>query len=403
MSRLRYAIVGCGRRGSAHLAVASKLTDYYEIAAVCDAHPPSAQAAGEKYGVTAYTDLHELVARESIDVCDVVVPIELHHAVSCYLSEQGIHQNVETPIAPTLALADMMIEAAAKNGVKLQISENFPAIPVERMVQTIIQSGAIGQVGRCYRLFSTGGYHAMAAIRMRMGAIPTAVSSCHHVMPVVPYVDRLGRDWREEGFEFALIDFDNGGLGVMMVGNKNGCLGRNHLVGFETVGARGSIITNGNQGTIGGELVYVATDEDIEHNQARARAFPFQRAEMMREEVKVLQRIWVDLPEGTVEWSNPFAPLAVVEGQVSLTAMLVGIATAVRDKVEPLWSGEAGRTDQEMILAMDRSIANHRQPVPLPLAIDLDEEARFNQSFETQFGCHPHDIERAIQVSFKAR
>jgi hypothetical protein len=83
--------------------------------------------------------------------------------------------------------------------------------------------------------------------------------------------------------------------------------------------------------------------------------------------------------------------------------MLVGIATAVRDKVEPLWSGAAGRTDQEMILAMDRSIANHRQPVPLPLAIDPDEEARFNQSFETQFGCHPHDIERAIQVSFKAR
>jgi len=40
-----------------------------------------------------------------------------------------------------------------------------------------------------------------------------------------------------------------------MVGNKNSCLGRNKIVGFETCGERGTIITNGNQGAAGVENV----------------------------------------------------------------------------------------------------------------------------------------------------
>ena len=404
MSRLKYALIGHGRRGAAHLSTAATLKDTFDIVAVCDAHTESAEAGASKYGTQAYTDVRKMVDETSPDVCDVVVPVQLHHIVSCYLSHCGIPHNVETGLAPTLGLMDMMITDAAENGVKLQTSENFPFVPVEQFVCKLIKEGVIGDIHKCYRLFSTTGYHGLAAIRCRMDAAPKAVSSIGHAMPVVPYLDRAKRDYTSEGLEFYAVDFENGGLGIAMVGNKNGCLGRNKLVGFETCGERGTIITNGNQGATGGETVNVCTDEDLTRNAGRAQTYEFQREYNAD---KTLNRIFVELPEslgGTVEWVNPYQRTGISETGISLATMLDGIARAVRDDTQPLWTGEMGRADQEMVIAARRSIQMNRQPIELPLEPDPTEEAAFDRDFETQFGVHPReDIEKALHVNFKAR
>ncbi|MBC8229756.1 Gfo/Idh/MocA family oxidoreductase [bacterium] len=404
MSRLKYALIGCGRRGRGHLATVAEMKDSFEIVAVCDAHPQSAEEGAARLGVKAYTDVRELVAHEKLDVCDVVVPAELHHVVSCYLSQHGIHHNVETPLAPTLGLMALMIETAAKHGAKLQTSENFPFLPVEQFVCKLIRSGVIGPVHKCYRLFSTTGYHGLAAIRCRMDSKPVAVSSVGHTMPVVPYVDGARRNFNTEGLEFYVIDFDNGGVAIAMVGNKNGCLGRNKLVGFETCGERGTIVTNGNQGASGGETVNVCTDEDIAKRAGRASTYEFRREYTAS---NALKRIWVELPEslgGMIEWINPYQNTAIPEGNVSLATILDGIATAVREDIAPLWPGENGRADQEMVLAARRSIQVDRQPIALPLPPDPSEEEAFDRNFEQRFGVHPReDLEKVLSVNFKAR
>lgn len=404
MSRLKYALIGHGRRGSAHLGTVAQLKDTYEIVAVCDAHHESAEVGASRVGVPAYTDVRKMVNEVSPDICDVVVPEPLHHVVSCYLSRRGISHNVETGLSSTLGLMDMMIADAAENNVILQTSENFPFVPVEQFVCKLIRENVIGNVHKCYRLFSTTGYHGLAAIRCRMNAAPTSVSSIGHTMPVVPYVDRAKRDFSQEGLQFFAVDFDNDGIGIAMVGNKNGCLGRNKLVGFETCGERGTIITNGNQGAAGGETVNVCTDEDIQQNAGRAQTYEFQRE---YSEDKVLQRIYIELPEslgGTIEWVNPYRHTKFSESTISLATMLDGIARAVREDTLPLWTGEMGRADQEMVIAGRRSVEMNRQPIPLPLKADPDEEAAFDQNFEQQFGVHPRDdIEKALQANFKAR
>lgn len=403
MSRLKYALIGHGRRGAAHLSTAATLKDTFDIVAVCDAHSESAEAGAAKLGVKAYTDVRKMVDEISPDVCDVVVPMQLHHVVSCYLSRCGIPHNVETGLAPTLGLMDMMIADAAENGVKLQTSENFPFVPVEQFVCKLIKDGIIGNIHKCYRLFSTTGYHGLAAIRCRMDAAPKMVSSIGHTMPVTPYVDRAKRDFNRENLEFYAIDFDNGGLGIAMVGNKNGCLGRNKLVGFETCGERGTIITNGNQGATGGETANVCTDEDL-LNGGRAQTYEFQRE---YSDSGTLQRIFVELPAslgGTVAWVNPYRQTDISETGISLATMLDGIARAVREDTQPLWTGEMGRADQEMVIAAHRSIRTNRQPIELPLEPDPAEEDAFDRDFEAQFGVHPReDIEKALEVNFKAR
>ena len=404
MSLLKYALIGCGRRGKVHLEIATALKDTFQIVAVCDAHYESAENEATKVGAKPYSDVRQMVEREKPDICDVVVPVELHHIVSCYLSECGIHHNVETGLAPTLGLMDLMINKAKNNNIKLQTSENFPFVPVEQFVCHLIQSGTIGKVHKCYRLFSTMGYHGLAAMRCRMGAKPIAVSSISHTMPVIPYSDSAKRNFDTERLEFYTVDFDNGGIGVAMVGNKNGCLGRNTLVGFETCGERGTIVTNGNQSTTGNETINVCTDDDINQHTAKAKTYPFQREYSKK---NILQRIYVELPKslgGTIEWHNPYLGTKILENNISLATMLTGIARAVQEDQDPLWTGEMGREDQEMIIAAHRSIQMNRQPIKLPISIDLSEEERFDQQFTQRFGVHPReDLNQALTVNFKAR
>lgn len=404
MSHLKYALIGYGRRGKVHLETATELKDTFKIVAVCDAHQRSAETGADQVGAKAYSDVRKMIERENPDVCDVVVPAELHHVVSCYLSDCGIHHNVETGLAPTLGLMNLMIGKAKANNVKLQTSENFPFVPVEQFVCHLIQSGAIGKVHKCYRLFSTTGYHGLAAMRCRMDAKPIAVSGIGHTMPVVSYVDRAKRDFDTERLEFYTVDFDNGGIGIAMVGNKNSCLGRNMLVGFETCGERGTIITNGNQGATGDETINVCTDEDINQHEAKAKTYPFQRE---YGENDVLKRIYVELPKslgGTIEWHNPYLETGILEKNISLATMLEGIAQAVREDLDPLWTGEMGREDQEMVIAAHRSIQMNRQPVNLPISIDLGEEEGFDQRFIQRFGVHPReDLNQVLAVNFKAR
>ena len=404
MSRLKYALIGYGRRGRSHLETAAALKETFEIVAVCDAHRSSAEEGAARFNVSSYTDVREMVDREKPDVCDVVVPAELHHVVSCYLSSCGIHHNVETPLAPTLGLMDLMIETATKHDVKLQTSENFPFVPVEQFVCKLIRENVIGPVHKCYRLFSTTGYHGLAVIRCRLDATPVAVSSISHMMPVVPYADHANRNFDTESLEFYAVDFDNGGIGIAMVGNKNNRLGRNPLVGFETCGERGTIVTNGNQSASGGETVNVCTAEDIAKRAGQARTYEFQRE---HDTSNALKRIFVALPEelgGTIAWENPYLEAGLQERNISLATMLDGIGRAVREDIGPLWTGEMGRADQEMVLAARRSIRMNRQPVALPLPPDPSEEEAFDQNFEKRFGVHPReDLEKALAVNFKAR
>jgi hypothetical protein len=87
-----------------------------------------------------------------------------------------------------------------------------------------------------------------------------------------------------------------------------------------------------------------------------------------------------------------------------VATLLDGLARAVIEGGDPPWPGEYGRADQEMVLAAGRSIAANRQPVPLPLAPDPDEEEAFDRGFVERFGVHPReDLDAVLEVSFKAR
>ena len=150
MSKLNIALIGAGRRGAgAHLPVIAKLTAVYHLVAIFDMDETTAKSIADKYGVNAYTNIRDLVKHEQLDVADITVPGSAHHAIACFVADAGVNIICETPIAVTLPLSDMMIEAAKRNSVKLEIAENYYRAPREKFMSKVIESDAIGQKPRC--------------------------------------------------------------------------------------------------------------------------------------------------------------------------------------------------------------------------------------------------------------
>lgn len=175
MERLRVAIIGAGGRAKSHFSTLRKLSDRFEVVAVCDLDPSRAEEGARYFEVKAYTDLLDMLNSERIDVGFIAVQAEGHHPIAVELAERGIHILTETPIAITNLCARRMIEAASNNGVILEVSENVPRWPRERLKQTAVRSGAIGEVRSFYLSYTSGSYHGFAGIRCIIDAEPLSV------------------------------------------------------------------------------------------------------------------------------------------------------------------------------------------------------------------------------------
>ncbi|MCC6005973.1 MAG: Gfo/Idh/MocA family oxidoreductase [Thermofilum sp.] len=165
MRPLKVGVVGCGARAMSHMGVLLKLSDKFEVAAVCDVDEARAAAASAKTGAKPYTDVLKMLSREKLDACLIAVQAEGHHVVAKALAERGVHILTETPIAITLPCADQMIEAAEDHGVLLEVSENVPRWLHERVKQEIVTMGLLGEVREFYLSYTSGSYHGVAAIR----------------------------------------------------------------------------------------------------------------------------------------------------------------------------------------------------------------------------------------------
>ncbi|HIE53528.1 MAG TPA: Gfo/Idh/MocA family oxidoreductase [Armatimonadetes bacterium] len=396
MRKLNLALVGAGRRGAgAYLPVIAEMSDVFNFVAICDADPATARRFAEQYGVNAYPSVRDLVAQEQVDVAAVVVPSGAHHPISCFLSEHGVHQLVETPIAITLPLADLMIEAARRNGVKLEVAENYYRTPQQRFLSEVIAAGIIGEVARIYRIFHEGGYHGMSILRRRAGADPMAILGISQTTPIVPITDRMQRHHREERWTLGFLDFANGVTALMCYSNviHARSLGR---------GQTGISQIDGSAGTIVGEEVYVVPPEELQTG-AVARKYTPRRVTAEVDGVKVLQYIELELPDQTIRWENPFRHRPLTEGQVAIADELMSIAQAVLNDTEPEYGAAAGRLDQEMNLAMLESGTSGRRTISFPLTEMTAYERQIHEQYRVEHGHPPEEWEALVEVLFPRR
>lgn len=109
--KLNVACIGM-RFGMSHIEGAMQYGA--NIAAICDCNEENLRAAGERYGIPEekrFTDYHDLLGRDDVDVVTVAVPDQAHREISCDMLRAGKHVLCEKPLALTREDVRAIIDA----------------------------------------------------------------------------------------------------------------------------------------------------------------------------------------------------------------------------------------------------------------------------------------------------
>ena len=154
--KLRVAMIGHGFMGAAHSQgwrVAPRFFDLPfepEMTVVVGRDASKTEASARKWGWTeAATDWREVIARDDIDVVDIVTPGDTHAEIAIAALEAGKHVLCEKPLANTVAEAEAMTaaaESAAARGVRSMVGFTYRRVPATTFARDLVAAGRIGEV-----------------------------------------------------------------------------------------------------------------------------------------------------------------------------------------------------------------------------------------------------------------
>ena len=197
---INVGIIGCGRISDLHAA--PYLADpRAQIVAIADIDEKLLQRRGDAWQIPAsarHRDYRDLLARQDVEVVEILSPHHLHHEMTLASLSAGKHTVVQKPMAIDLNQADDMIAAAATAPGRLKVFENFIFYPPIRRARELIDAGEIGEP-LTIRLKSNSGYSPTAwevptaAARWRFDATqcgggPLVFDDGHHKFAIAWYL-----------------------------------------------------------------------------------------------------------------------------------------------------------------------------------------------------------------------
>ncbi|KRA24917.1 dehydrogenase [Microbacterium sp. Root61] len=121
-----------------------------EMAVIVGRNASSVREAAHKWGwAEAATDWRAVVARDDIDIVDIVTPGDSHAAIAIAALDAGKHVLCEKPLANTVDEAEAMADAAvraAKRGVRSMVGFTYRRVPAVMFLRELIAEGVVGDV-----------------------------------------------------------------------------------------------------------------------------------------------------------------------------------------------------------------------------------------------------------------
>ncbi|MBE9517136.1 MAG: Gfo/Idh/MocA family oxidoreductase, partial [Bacteroidetes bacterium] len=118
--QLKTALVGVGKVTDMHARALVNLKESL-FTAVCGRNREKTENYAARYGIRAYTDVAEMVAKEQIDVVIICTPHPNHREPTIAALEAGANVLIEKPLASSLEDCDAMIEASDKCGKQIGV------------------------------------------------------------------------------------------------------------------------------------------------------------------------------------------------------------------------------------------------------------------------------------------
>ena len=118
-----------------------------EVVAICDKVLEIAEGAAQKFDIPhTFTDYHQMLQMEELDLVSVATPPYLHHPMVMAALEAGKHILCEKPMALNAMEAREMYQGAEKAGVVHLVDHELRFNPTRMRMKELIDEGFIGQL-----------------------------------------------------------------------------------------------------------------------------------------------------------------------------------------------------------------------------------------------------------------
>ncbi len=152
LSKLRMALIGCGRISSKHVEAVAENKDLVQMVACCDLILERAKSVASKieafcgYSPEIYTDYKKLLIRDDIDFVTVATPSGSHYEIAVEAMYHHKSVLVEKPMALSTKHMDHMIELAKQKKLKLGVCFQNRFNPPIQELRKKIESGQFGRL-----------------------------------------------------------------------------------------------------------------------------------------------------------------------------------------------------------------------------------------------------------------
>ena len=143
---MKAALIGVGQIARQHLTCLKALTGV-EVVAICDLSPATAEAAAERYGISAwFTDHRAMLEKIRPDVVHITTPPTSHFRLSMAAFDAGAHVIVEKPATTSFAELETLVLRAKEGGRHLVEDYNYLFNQAPQEILRRIESGEFGAV-----------------------------------------------------------------------------------------------------------------------------------------------------------------------------------------------------------------------------------------------------------------
>ncbi|QAY75022.1 Gfo/Idh/MocA family oxidoreductase [Agromyces protaetiae] len=149
-------MIGYGFMGAAHSQGWRVAPRFFDLPAepqmqvVVGRHPGAVASAAAKWGwEESATDWREVIARDDIDVVDIVTPGDTHAEIAIAALDAGKHVLCEKPLANTVDEAEAMADAAeraAARGIRSMVGFTYRRVPAATFARDLVAAGRIGEI-----------------------------------------------------------------------------------------------------------------------------------------------------------------------------------------------------------------------------------------------------------------
>jgi predicted dehydrogenase len=355
--RIRFAIIGTGKRNDTLYApLLNILKEHVELVGVWGRSEEKTHNLGEKYHVPWFADLNQLRDELDVDAAIVSVANPANGEIGLKTIELGLHALLETPIANSLNDADAIIKGAQAQNLKVEVAEQYYRRPIERLKRKLIDENMFGKILVAYNDFMGHGYHGMSLIRSYIGFDEPvlSVSGTKSKFQVDPHYSWISQttEKRDEEWQHAVLHFANGALGFFNWSSiaYDSALRWQRSTRF--FAERGMAIDE--------RLTTLASDRKNPHLIEIKRYF-----HNVGGMETLTELIALTSPE--IVWRNPLQGYYMDDEMIAVADCVMSLVNAIRDDKPAEYGPVQARLDQELTLAMHKSISESGASVSLPL------------------------------------